>query len=100
MRRTKTWTISLPPELSALAERIAQAEHRTKSELVREALRRYVPQPGAPPAQGTAGRLARVGELVEAFRQRHGVKRLSEAELRREFRGIRQLHDRLQHLTG
>ncbi len=41
MRVTRTWTISLPPEMSRLAQAVAAEEHRTKSELVREALRRY-----------------------------------------------------------
>ena len=35
-------TISLPPELLDKAERVARAENRTRSELVREALRFYV----------------------------------------------------------
>lgn len=42
MRTTKTWTISLPPKLVREAERTAKEEHRTKSELVREALRLYL----------------------------------------------------------
>ncbi|WP_447974925.1 CopG family ribbon-helix-helix protein [Nitrospira sp. Kam-Ns4a] len=42
MRATKTWTISLPPNLVRAAERMAKEEHRTKSELVREALRLYL----------------------------------------------------------
>ena len=41
MRSTRTWTISLPPEMSQLAQAIAKREQRTKSELVREALRLY-----------------------------------------------------------
>jgi len=42
MRTTQTWTVSLPPNLLREAERIAQEEDRTKSELVREALRMYI----------------------------------------------------------
>ncbi len=42
MRTTKTWTISLPPKLVREAERGAKEENRTKSELVREALRFYL----------------------------------------------------------
>jgi len=42
MRTTKTWTISLPPKLVREAERTAKEENRTKSELVREALRMYL----------------------------------------------------------
>ncbi len=42
MRATKTWTISLPPKLVREAERTAKEDNRTKSELVREALRFYL----------------------------------------------------------
>ena len=42
MRTTKTWTVSLPPNLVREAERTAREENRTKSELVREALRLYL----------------------------------------------------------
>ena len=42
MRTTKTWTISLPPNLIREAERTAKEEDRTRSELVREALRVYI----------------------------------------------------------
>ena len=43
-RETKQWTISLPPQLSRQAARLARQECRTKSELVREALRGYLAQ--------------------------------------------------------
>ncbi len=42
MRTTKTWTISLPPQLVREAERMAREENRTRSEFVREALRLYL----------------------------------------------------------
>ncbi|MGE5446375.1 MAG: ribbon-helix-helix protein, CopG family [Ignavibacteriales bacterium] len=42
MRTTKILSLSLPPELLREAERIAKKEGRTKSELFREALRRYI----------------------------------------------------------
>lgn len=42
MRTTQTWTVSLPPNLVRDAERTAKEEDRTKSELVREALRMYI----------------------------------------------------------
>lgn len=40
-RRSKVYTISLPPELAARAEAIAKAESRTMSEVFRETLRAY-----------------------------------------------------------
>lgn len=41
-RSTAQWTVSIPPLLSKEAEQAAREESRTKSELVREALRRYL----------------------------------------------------------
>jgi len=99
MRVSRTWTISLPPDMSRVAEEIARQEHRTKSELVREALRFYVAQRGVPDSFGASERLTRVGELAEVYRQRHALRQPSEAELRKQFRPIRRLHDRLKHLT-
>ena len=42
MRTSKILSLSLPPELAREAERLAKREGRTKSELFREALRRYI----------------------------------------------------------
>lgn len=42
MRTSKILPISLPPEMLEDVERLAKKERRTKSELVREALRRYI----------------------------------------------------------
>lgn len=41
-RTTRTITFSLPPEMASKMEEILREEGRTKSELVREALRRYM----------------------------------------------------------
>lgn len=41
-RNTDQWTISLPHPLSKLALQIAKEESRTRSELIREALRQYL----------------------------------------------------------
>lgn len=97
MRRV--WTISLPQGMDRLAEQIAKQEHRTKSELIREALRFYFANRGQPLASGVSKRLARVGELAEFYSKRHPAPQENEAELRESFRGIKQLHDRLKHLT-
>jgi CopG family transcriptional regulator/antitoxin EndoAI len=40
-RKSKVYTISLPPDLAARAEAIAQSESRTMSEVFREAFREY-----------------------------------------------------------
>ncbi len=44
MRTSKILSLSLPPTLLREAERLAKKEGRTKSELFREALRRYLPK--------------------------------------------------------
>ncbi len=40
-RTTKTITLSLPPEMADMIEELMKEEGRTRSELLREALRRY-----------------------------------------------------------
>jgi CopG family transcriptional regulator/antitoxin EndoAI len=42
VRTTKLITISIFPELLEEAEKVAREENRTRSELIREALRRYI----------------------------------------------------------
>jgi len=42
MRTAKTVSITLPPDLLVKAQELAMREHRTMSELFREALRRYM----------------------------------------------------------
>jgi predicted transcriptional regulator len=41
-RTSHTFTISLPPDLANEVDRLAAEEHRSRSELFREAFRRYV----------------------------------------------------------
>lgn len=43
-RTSKTYTISLPPDLAAKAESLARRDSRTMSELFREAFRTYYSQ--------------------------------------------------------
>lgn len=42
MRTTRIQSVSFPPELLREADRLAKKEGRTKSELFREAVRRYI----------------------------------------------------------
>lgn len=42
LRTTKLLTISIMPDFLDEVEKIAKEENRTKSELIREALRRYI----------------------------------------------------------
>ena len=41
MRNTRVYSITMPPEMARQAERLAQKENRSMSELMREAFRRY-----------------------------------------------------------
>ena len=41
-RTTSTVTFSLPPEMAERVDRLVEQEGRSRSELVREALRRYI----------------------------------------------------------
>ena len=40
-RVTETFSISMPPEMAVQLELVRKEEHRTRSELIREALRAY-----------------------------------------------------------
>lgn len=99
MRTTRTWTISLPPALSDQADDLAKAEQRTKSELVREALRVYLAQRTQHDAGSTTGPVGRGGELADFYRQRHPSTGNSEAALRKQFRGVKRTHQQLRHLA-
>ena len=46
-RTTKTITISLPPKMVDELDRVRRHEHRTRSELLREALRSYMASAGS-----------------------------------------------------
>jgi metal-responsive CopG/Arc/MetJ family transcriptional regulator len=64
--KTKTLRISLPPQLVAELDRVREREHRTRSEILREALRRYI-------TIAERGRMIRVEdalpEEIEAMRR-------------------------------
>ncbi len=96
MRTTKVLSLSLPPGLVKEAERIAKEEGRTKSELFREALRRYIQARKLPGLQQYEARQAQklgiketdVERLVEEYRiERAGIKeQLKEGAIRRADR--------------
>lgn len=66
MGTRKLITISVPPPLLKRAEQIAREENRTKSELLREALRFYVDTREV----RKAGIRERVGALIEEIQNR------------------------------
>ncbi len=65
-RDTKTVTVSLPPKMVDELDRIRHREHRTRSELLREALRHYMA--GAIAADGVPVEPAQPSE-IEAMRR-------------------------------
>lgn len=81
MRTAKTISITLPSELLGKAQELAKREHRTVSELFREALRRYM----APdPEWDALLRRTRAAGRALGIAGEADVERLSD-----EFRGER-----------
>jgi predicted transcriptional regulator len=76
MRTTQTMTISLPPAMVRQFEQVRRAESRTRSELVREALRAYFER-RYPVVEPTKAELAALRRGRAAFR-RGGVVSLSQ----------------------
>jgi predicted transcriptional regulator len=68
MRTTQTMTVSLPPEMLARFEAVRKAESRTRSELVREALRAYF-EGRYPAVQPTDAELTAIRRGRAAFRR-------------------------------
>jgi predicted transcriptional regulator len=81
MRTRKTFTISLPPEMAEQVERTMKAEHRTRSELFREALRTYVSIREFPEETPTPAELRAIRRGRTAYQQGDYIKL---DELRRE----------------
>jgi hypothetical protein len=52
-RTTATFSISLPPEMMAMLDDAMRHEHRTRSELIREALRQYFEKQDTRPSHPT-----------------------------------------------
>lgn len=77
MRTTKILSLSLPPKLLQEAKRLAKKEGRTKSELFREALRRYIQEQrwaelrryGAQQVRKLGIKETEVGRVIEAYRK-------------------------------
>lgn len=84
MRTSKTLSITLPPEMLARAAEMAKREHRTMSELVREALREYERK--------------NWWAEMNAFGQAKAAERgLTEADVEETVRGVRR--ERAGHST-
>ena len=72
MRTTQTMTVSLPPEMLRQFEVVRKAEARTRSELVREALRAYF-EARYPAERPTKAELAALRRGRAAFRRGDAV---------------------------
>jgi Arc/MetJ-type ribon-helix-helix transcriptional regulator len=72
MRTTEIMTISLPPAMVRQCEEVRKKESRTRSELVREALRAYF-EGRYPAAQPTKAELAALRRGRAAFRRGDAV---------------------------
>lgn len=85
-RTTATFSVSLPPEMVKELERVRKTEHRTRSELVREALRTYMRAADSGVLRARAAQLPEdeaMPDELEAIRE-------GQAELRRgKFRTLR-----------
>ncbi|MGA2589495.1 MAG: ribbon-helix-helix protein, CopG family [Bryobacteraceae bacterium] len=68
MRTTNTLTISLPPAMAKQMERVQKEENRTRSELLREAWRRYF-ESRYPEATPTKDELAAIRKGRAAFKR-------------------------------
>ncbi len=83
MRTAKTVSITLPPDLLIKAQTFARREHRTMSELFREALRRYMAED--PEWEALLRRTRAKGEAL-GIKNEADVERMSD-EFRRDKRG-------------
>jgi metal-responsive CopG/Arc/MetJ family transcriptional regulator len=80
MRTAKTISITLPPDLLVKAQKTAEREDRTMSELFREALRRYIT--ADPEWEALLGRTRGTGKAM-GIATEADVERLSD-EFRQE----------------
>lgn len=76
MRTAKTVSITLPPDLLSKAQEMASREHRTMSELFREALRLYM---GADTQWESLVARARAKGVAMGIHSEEDVERLSDA---------------------
>ncbi len=78
MRTRQTMTVSLPPAMIREVERVRKTEHRTRSELMREALRVYFNRVRALPVYTPTRRELRALEKDRADMRRENSYTLDE----------------------
>jgi len=89
MRTTDTMTISLPPAMAKQMEKVQKQEHRTRSELLREAWRQYFE--------------SRYGVEAATKSEQSAIRKGRAAYKRGEFQTLGQLKhdlDPARHQTG
>jgi Arc/MetJ-type ribon-helix-helix transcriptional regulator len=69
MRETVTFTVSLPPAMARQVQKAMKVEHRTRSELVREALRVYLSTLGLPSERPTAAEVRAYRQGMNAYKR-------------------------------
>jgi len=77
-RKSRVYTISLPPELAQKAEALAQRDSRTMSELFREAFRSY-----------SAQQARRTLDVLGEYAAGRNLKGYTEADLPRLIKEVR-----------
>lgn len=95
MRNTKVYSITMPPEMAKQAERLARKEHRTMSELMREALRRYEQPSVILNLREYIRQIAPTPPALRAMQEdarRKGTDKLSMAQIDREVAAVRRRH--------
>ena len=69
MRESTIFTVSLPPAMARQVEKAMKTEHRTRSELVREALRVYFDVRVLPTERPTAGEVRAYRRGMAAYKR-------------------------------
>ena len=92
MRNTRVYSITMPHALARQAERLAKKEHRTMSELMREALRKYQQPAITLDIRDYIRNIAPTPPAYEATRaqaKRRGSSQLTMAQIDQEIAAVR-----------
>lgn len=90
MRTTKTISISMPPAQLKTVERLARKENRTRSEFVREAIRRYREQPSQEDLKAAArAALLEALRAVQEDAEKTGTSKMSMGRINAEIAAYR-----------
>ena len=83
--------VTVPDEFLAQVDQIAHDEHRSRSELIREALRQYVtPRQNVPLSEGTGAAVREAAGVIERLRTQAAARArqaTGSVEVIRAFRG-------------